>query len=103
MGLFSFDGFDGVEEQMKELEQEPDRLRERSEVTFDALFSPAFMLRCTQFPDFADFLAAGGFSVESLADFEAIPDEVFDRHVAASTLFASWAEMFDAAMDEHLS
>lgn len=66
-------------------------------ITLSELFTTSFMQEYTIFSSFDGLLAAGGFKVRSQEEFENIPDDVFDQHIAATTKFKNWSEMFDEA------
>ncbi len=90
-----FSGFDKVRKKLDDLRS--------MEVSFGELFNPTFMQQNTQFASLEDFFKAGGFEVNSKEDFEAIPDEVFDEHVAKATKFDSWESMYKQAGLEHMA
>lgn len=72
-----------------------------STVSFDVLFNKTFMKKYTVFATFDELLDAGGFIVNSQEDFEAIPDDVFDKHIKSYTKFKSWADMLNEASSQY--
>jgi hypothetical protein len=60
------------------------------------------MRRYTKFRSFDKFLNGGKFRITSQQDFEALPEEVMDAHVRATTKFSSWQEMLDVATDKYV-
>jgi len=62
-------------------------------VSFEVLFNEDFMKKYTNFSSFEELLSAGGFEVDSVEDFEAIPDDKFDEHISKTTKFKSWEDM----------
>ena len=69
------------------------------QVSFDELFDKAFMKEYTKFRSFEQFLNGGHFTIRSQADFEALPEEKMDAHVARTTKFNNWEDMLDTATD----
>ncbi|TGE33466.1 hypothetical protein E4K68_08150 [Desulfosporosinus sp. Sb-LF] len=59
------------------------------------------MQRYTQFESIEELLSSGGFEVNSEEDYEAIPDEDIDIHVAKTTNFSSWKEMLTDAVEAY--
>jgi hypothetical protein len=50
-----------------------------------------------------EWFLAGGFSVSSQADLEAVSESELDAHVRATTMFGSWSEMLAAAGREYVT
>jgi len=48
---------------------------------------------------FDEFLQSGDLKAYSQEEFEAIPDEPFDRHVATVTTFSNWEDMLGKATE----
>jgi len=96
------DGLDKLQNRLKQMEEAAKELEKGESVPFSVLFSSVFMGQYTQFNSFEDFLSAGGFEVNSQEDFEAIPDEAMDTHVAKTTKFGSWDEMLSTAGKEYV-
>jgi hypothetical protein len=92
-------GFDKFQKELKRLQKTAKKLDGTLSVPLTDLFTASFMRRYTQFDSFEDFLASGGFVVNSQEDFEAIPDKDMDAHVAKTTRFATWEEMFSKAAE----
>ena len=88
----------------KELDTMFDKMNSlgNSEVDLNALFSREFMMAHIRVTTFEDFLKVGNFNVKSKADFEAIPDDVFDEYVLTHTDFSSWDEMLETATDDYI-
>lgn len=94
---------------LKEIQQKLDDLKNRAnaldgthQVSFSVLFDQGFMAQHSKYTSFNDLLLAGGYEVNSEADFKAIPDDDFDKHVSASTNFDSWEDMKKAAAAEYI-
>nr|DAZ68649.1 MAG TPA: hypothetical protein [Caudoviricetes sp.] len=96
-------GFDELIDSLKKLEDNVHRLEGTNTVSFDKLFTKTFMEKHTGCSSFDEFLKAGNFVVNSKEDFEAIPDEVFDKYVSSATNFDSWDDMLNQATNDYLS
>ena len=68
-------------------------------VDFEDLFDKSFMRKYTNYRSFEKFLQGGKFHITSQQDFEDLPEEQMDKHVAKTTRFSSWGEMIDFATD----
>ncbi|WP_242877545.1 hypothetical protein [Desulfosporosinus sp. BG] len=68
-------------------------------MSFSDLFTSEFMQQYTQFESIEDLLSSGGFVINSEEDYEAIPDEDIDAHVAKTTKFNSWKELLTNAIE----
>ena len=68
-------------------------------VDFENLFDKSFMRKYTNYRTFEKFLQGGRFHITSQRDFEGLPEEQMDKHVAKATRFSSWKEMIDFATD----
>lgn len=97
----SLKGFNKLQRQLKRMQQGAKELERTTSVSFDELFVPAFMRKYSNFSTFDEFLDAGNFKVESQEDFEAIPDDLMDEHVAKTTKFTDWQTMLDTAVSEY--
>lgn len=98
-----FKGFDELQRELKQLEQRAKELDGTHEVSFSELFTPHFMRTYTRHQSFDDLLDAGGFDVKTTEDFEAIPDDVFDAHIAAYTNFSCWEDMLGKATEIYVN
>ncbi len=103
MSGFKFDGFDDLQKELERMQKAAEELDGDHEVPFSELFTEPFMRKYTSFASFDDLLKAGGFHAETTEEFEAIPDELFDAHIAATTQFASWEDMLERATTDYVS
>jgi len=71
-------------------------------VDFSVLFDMSFMRKFTRYKSFEKFLVGGKFNIACQQDFETLPEEQMDRHVAKNTKFSSWQEMLDFATDKYI-
>lgn len=100
---FKMDGFDNLQKELRELEQKSQELNDTQEISLYELFDNSFMIQYTKFNSFDEFLKAGNFNVESNEDFEAIPENELDQHVANNSNFEDWQDMLDTAGTEYFS
>jgi hypothetical protein len=66
-------------------------------ITFEGLFPRAFMQLYTDVGTFAEFMENSPWTVKSMEEFEAIPEQQFDGYLDAHTKFPSWEEMLKSA------
>jgi hypothetical protein len=59
------------------------------------------MSKHSSFKSFEEFLVKGNFQVKTYEDIDNLSDELFDRHIARETNFASWQSMLDTANKEY--
>jgi len=96
-------GFDKLQKELKQLQKNAKKLSGTHSVPLTDLFTASFMRKYTQFDSFEDFLSSGGFEVNSQEDFEAIPDEVMNAHVAKTTHFQTWEDMLNKAAEVYFA
>ncbi|MFT4891318.1 MAG: hypothetical protein ACI9YT_002245 [Halobacteriales archaeon] len=68
-------------------------LEGRTSARSDALFSPTFMHRHTQFESFETFCTASPGDGDELHDLQDLPEETLDAFVSDTTDFDSWEGM----------
>lgn len=101
MAKFKMKGFDKLQKELKSMERKAKELEKGVTVSFGELFNPLFMQKHTIFNSFEEFLSEGNFIVNTQEDFEAIPEQDLDTHVAHKTKFENWAEMSEQAAGEY--
>lgn len=89
------EGLDDLQEQLEEMADLG------GEVPMVEIFTPEFMMMYTDFGSFEAFLEASPWTVESQEDFEAIPEDDFDKYVDEHTEFPSWEVMFETGGDRY--
>lgn len=92
------EGFDNFEGEANRLQEAAKDLE--GSIPFSDLFPSGFMHRYTQYDSIDELLSSGGFEVNSEDDYEAIPDEDIDAHVAKTTKFDSWQAMLTNAIED---
>lgn len=98
---FKIDGLDELQKQLKKMEKGARELERTKTVPLEQLLTPTFMRKYSPFSSFDELLAAGNFEVNSQEDFEAIPDDVFNRHIATHTNFSTWDDMLGEATSQY--
>ncbi|WP_125779588.1 hypothetical protein [Pseudoalteromonas rubra] len=71
------------------------------EVPMDRLLNHEFLSDCSSYSSFEQLIEGGGFKVKSAADFKAIPDEEWDRHISSNTSYDSWDSMLQSALESY--
>ncbi|WP_182187538.1 hypothetical protein [Pectinatus frisingensis] len=69
---------------------------------FEDVFDNTFMKKYTHYKNFERFLDNGKFTINCQKDFENLPEDIMDSHVAKNTKFSSWQEMLDFATDRYI-
>lgn len=98
---FEISGLDELQNILQELADKAKELEGGHEVSFDELFTEQFMSTHTNFSNFNELLDASPFEVNSNEDFEAIPDDEFDKYISQVTKFESWECMLEKASCEY--
>jgi len=98
---FELKGFDELSKKLKKASKELESIEEQK-ITFNELFSTAFMTTYTQFNSIDEMIEKSPFKVESEEDFKNIPDKEWDEYISAKTSFQSWKEMMSKASEEYL-
>lgn len=86
---------------LEKLQQNMQKLSEKTEIKLDELMNPVFVSGCSKFANIEDLFDASGFTVESPEDFAAIPDEEWEKFIVGHTSFSSWEEMQQQAMQHY--
>lgn len=103
MSRIKLKGFDKLKKELKKMKKAAEDLSNTKQISFDDLFNSNFISAHTNFTSFNELLAAGGFTVNSQEDFEAIPEDEFDKHIRATTKFKSWQQMLDTATEKYVT
>ena len=99
---FKISGLDDLQRELKRMEQNAKKLNGKHTVSFDKLFTRAFMKKYTRYSSLDELLEAGGFQATTNKEFEAIPEKELDAHIAKTTKFKSWEDMMDEAVSLYL-
>lgn len=94
------EGFDEFSRKLEDLARRAEDLEGEREVPLSELFPPSFVSVHTDFPDMETMLAKSPWDVETVADFERIPGDEWERYITERTRFASWEEMQERALAE---
>jgi hypothetical protein len=90
-------GLDKLQKQLNDLQRKAEAIDGKHQVPFGELFNTSFMRRYTNFDSIDALIKAGCFKVETMDDLSAIPDDLWDAHIAKTTRFANWQEMMEGA------
>lgn len=93
-------GFEELAAELNRLQEGVDAVDGETAVSFDELFPADFMETYTEFDSIRTFFEASPWTVETDADFEAIPEAAFDEYVDDHTEFDTWEAMLSAAARE---
>lgn len=93
------DGFEELEDDLKQMEDGLDKVEDEDNVSFEELFTKEFMRKYTDFESMESFLEHSPWTVESAEDFEAIPEDEFDDYVDENTTFEDWDSMSGTAFE----
>ena len=77
---------------------DPALQNELSRVSYEDLFSDAFMAEYSQFSSLDDLLFRGGFGIMNLMEVENIPPERWDAYIAKYTPYSEWHDFGKKAM-----
>ncbi len=89
--------------ELKNMGKRTEELEKTPSDSFETLFFPSFMKKFTVFTSFKEMLVAGGFEVSCEEDFQNIPGDLFDEHIANHTFFDNWQEMLNTAKLEYVA
>lgn len=103
MARIKFDGLDQLGKELKKLEQNAKKLDGKRNVPFSELFPAAFIRKYTKFSSIDALFESGGYTINTNADLEAIPQKELDAHIAKHTKFRSWEEMRDEAVSQYVT
>lgn len=102
MAKSSVSGFDEINKELEKLAKNADKLSKKKSVSFEELFTDAFIKRRTKCSSLSDFISESGFDWSSQKAFEAIPDDQLDDFVRSVSKFKSFQEMMDEAGEEYV-
>jgi hypothetical protein len=101
--MLKIQGLDKLRRQLDDLSRKAGALNGTHSVPLDQMLTPAFMVRHTGFSDVDTFFGAGGFTVNSRSDLEAIPDAELDEWVRRNSKFSSWGQLLETAGSQWVS
>lgn len=99
---FKIKGLDEFSKKLEKIENETKKLDGEPSVSFNDLFSQAFLSKHTRFKDVTEMLAESGFKVESQEDFDSIPEKELDAFVSKESKFKTMKEMAQAATADYV-
>lgn len=87
---------------LKRLTENAKALDGTHQVPFLEIMSPDFISSVSRFDSFNSFTKGAGYTVLTVDDLEAIPDEPWDDYVRQETSFENWLEMQKAGATEYM-
>jgi len=92
-------GLDEFSKSLKKLSENAKKLEDAGpqSVPLTELMGPDFISARTRFPDVQTLFSESGFKIDTPEDFNAIPEEDWDRFIQSETKFSSWKEMITTA------
>lgn len=90
---FKINGLDDLQKRLKSLSQV-------QQLSLADLLTPAFVSSCSKFSNVQELFDSSGFRVDSVEDFQAIPDAAWDEYIRDNTTFPDWASMQKQAHTE---
>lgn len=92
--------FEDALNELANLQRRLQALDGEHQVTFQELFTDEFMLRNTDHPSIQAMFEANSLTVNSTAEFEALPESLWAQIVRVQTRFSTWDEMKSAAAEQ---
>lgn len=74
----------------------------QQEIMLEELFTYEFLQKYTKTSSISEFLAKGGYIVNSQHDFDSIDAESLDNYIKENTEFRSWSKMVGTATIEYI-
>lgn len=93
---FMMKGLNEIQNKLKDLERKAKEL-DGSPIPLTNALTPEFIREYSSFSSLDELLQASGFKVESQEDFDAIPDDEWDKFIGEHTRYSSWQEMLNEA------
>lgn len=87
---------------LKRLTDNAKALDGTNEVPFLEIMSPEFISSISRFDSFDSFAKGAGYTVLTVDDLKAIPDEPWNEFIRKETSFENWLEMQKAGGAEYL-
>lgn len=83
---------------LKKLQQGLRSLEEQQTIPLSELMAPSFISACSRFKDLGDLFDSSPFTIATIEDFTAIPDDDWDAYIRQNTNYSSWSDMQQAAV-----
>lgn len=94
------EGLDDLQNELEELADSARRLDGANEVSLTEMFPPPFVRHHSRFTNVEELFEASPWTVTTVEDFAAIPDNEWDEFIAEHTSFDDWATMKGVAAEE---
>lgn len=93
-------GIDKLSKELSRLGDNAKKLSKKDSVDFSELFNRKFLSKHSSFSSFEDLVDKSPFTINSNQDFEAIPDDEWEKFITENTDFSSWEDMKSEATQE---
>jgi len=93
---FEIKGLKEVQDKLKKLSEGAKSLDGQS-IPITEVLTDVFIQENSSFNNLNELIKASGFAVESQADLEAIPSNVWNEFISKNTKFQSWQELINSA------
>ncbi|WP_419737272.1 hypothetical protein [Pseudomonas sp. COR18] len=87
---------------LKRLSENAKALDGTTQVPFLEIMSPEFISSVSRFDSFESFAKGAGYTVVTVEDLKAIPDEPWDEFIRSETSFDNWTDMQKAGGAEYM-
>ena len=93
----SINGLDDLQKKLDRLKKKAENLDGEHQVPLSELLPPSFMSKHTNFDSIDEMFQESDFTIETIEDFEKIPDEEWDNFISIETQFDNWSSMLEKA------
>lgn len=90
-------GLDEANKKIGAIVERAKSLEQPTSVAIEDLLTPEFMSAHTKFSSLAELKKASGFQMETVDEFEDLPEEKLDAFMRRETQFSNWTDMIKAA------
>ena len=87
-------------ERLADLSRRANELHGQQNIPLSELMPPEFVSAHSELSSLQELLDASPFTIASVEDFKAIPDDAWDSFIKEKTSFSTWREMQEAAVRE---
>lgn len=95
---FGIDGMDEFQHRLKDISDRAQAIDGDNHIPLSELLTPDFLAEHTRFHSASELLESSGFKIESVEDFQAIPQEALDSFINQNSPFSTWHEMLQGAV-----
>lgn len=100
--MIKLEGFDELEDDINQLVKKSKELEGEHEVPLDQILTDDFISKHTKFQNADEMFQASGFKMDTVEDWEAIPEDEWDVFIKSISSFADWEAMYGQASEDYL-